>query len=365
MSLVSVRTLRFLYSGLKWPAAFAEVEIFVPGRATNSSSPYDLEHRVWKGRTDAQGRVPLGEVASMLDGLVTMAEKKDPKLIGVSRRNIIGDVYIPDYLVKLLRLRITDRAAADGAHVEEFHPIRESFTLPWVRQPVGGFDGLEFSDVTDYLDYLQTRFHYLRGFRLDRLELRFVRAGTPAPRSYSLLLPFGDLRDMLQTAERNPADSHDRQQLARLRKKTAGIAQRVATAVAGELPAARRQTKLLDAYEAGLKELTAMARSLGPPVSWPPALPFGANGKLHALAGGIARAFEWPNVRAGQESPAELLVGIGIIVFMAGAIAIGYQWGSFDYSGDPDGNDIMTITISNSSACSEDDFKPYCHLIRP
>ena len=40
-----------------------------------------------------------------------------------------------------------------------------------------------------------------------------------------------------------------------------------------------------------------------------------------------------------------------------------YQWGSFDYYGDAAGSDV--ITISNSSACSEDDFQPHCHLIRP
>lgn len=44
---------------------------------------------------------------------------------------------------------------------------------------------------------------------------------------------------------------------------------------------------------------------------------------------------------------------------------MGYQWGSFDYYADANGGDVITITISNSSACSEDNFQPHCHVIRP
>lgn len=62
--------------------------------------------------------------------------------------------------------------------------------------------------------------------------------------------------------------------------------------------------------------------------------------------------------------PDEDFAALGTLLFLLGAIEYGYKWGTLNYS-------LEWTTwafdgvVSNSTACSEDEFHPHCVLMKP
>jgi len=216
-------------------------------------------------------------------------------------------------------LWLFDRAAGQS---KRFPLLAVPYKLDWDRPaPFGEFDGVKFGAVGDWLEYLAMRYEYLSNMLPGHMDLRLTRVGSPAewPRGFMI---FSQLKSAMSESAAtlkilDPNDStalKDRVEEARLKH-----AKYAMWAISGEIPISARtfgrhdQATLALAYLQMLRAIATKRSGLS--------LPKILKALAHTLP--TPRRVE---VIAHEEDWALA----GALIFTAGLMVYGYEFGGLD-----------------------------------
>ena len=165
--------LRFIHASGEWPVAHAQVHIFALGKTSDPKSPLANDFPIFDTETDEMGWVRGSpQFDTGLKTVLGIMKARIPSFEHKERNYVIGDMYIPEILAKLIRIRIEDNGAESGYGTQTFEAIPGPYVVNWERLPVGQFDGHNFAKLTEFLNYLGDRYSYLSSIRPPNLSIQ-------------------------------------------------------------------------------------------------------------------------------------------------------------------------------------------------
>lgn len=220
----------------------------------------------------------------------------------------------------------------------------------WDRPPLAIFDNNPFRKITDYLEYLADRYSYLSSIRPPHLSLGLRRMGS-RQKMFALQMLLGQLSLMLGTT-RSDVPPNSSGVLKHTLERRDRIAQRVCRELAPilSIPIAKG---VRACYLSALRQIASMSKGgIFSPLT------------LASLIWAAFRGFDMTPDSGLVVMPDEDFAAFGTLLFLLGAIAYGYKWGTLNY-----GLEWSTwsfdAVVSNSTNCSEDEFHPHCVLMKP